>query len=270
LPREDGDAAALVEKALRRDGVKLLLGCKVLAVERQGAEKVLRLECGGPRELRVDEILVGTGRQPNVEGLNLGAASVAYDMREGVHVNDRLRTSNRRVYAAGDVCSRFKFTHAADAMARIVIRNALFLGRAKASALTIPWCTYTDPEVAHVGLYEAEARRRGYEVTTFTQELAHVDRAILDGETEGFVKVHVKAGGDRILGGTIVARHAGEMISELTLAMVGGLGLGTLARTIHPYSTQAEAIKKTGDAYYRTRLTSFVKWLFAKWLSWTR
>ncbi len=270
LPREDRDAAALVEKALARDGVRLALGCKVLAVERQGAEKVLRVEGGGAREVRVDEILVGVGRQPNVEGLDLEAAGVDYDAKEGVHVNDRLRTSNRRVYAAGDICSRFKFTHAADAMARIVIRNALFLGRAKASALTIPWCTYTDPEVAHVGLYEHEARERGYEVKTFTQELAHVDRAILDGEAEGFVKVHVEAGGDRILGATIVARHAGEMISELTLAMVGGLGLGKLSQTIHPYPTQAEAMKKAGDAYYRTRLTPFVKWLFRKWLGWTR
>jgi pyruvate/2-oxoglutarate dehydrogenase complex dihydrolipoamide dehydrogenase (E3) component len=270
LPREDRDAAALVEKALRRDGVRLLLGCEVTRVERQGAEKVLRVECGGPQEVRADAILVGAGRRPNVEGLGLEAAGVAYGAKEGVHVNDRLRTSNRRVYAAGDVCSRFKFTHAADAMARLVIRNALFLGRAKASALTIPWCTYTDPEVAHVGLYEEEARARGYDVRTFTQELSGVDRAVLDGETEGFVKVHVKAGRGRLLGATAVARHAGEMVSELTLALAQGLGLGALADTIHPYPTQAEAIKKAGDAYNRTRLTPFVKWLLGKWLSWTR
>src|SRR5262249_22692052 len=189
LPREDRDAATLVEKAMGHDGVKLLLGCRVLGVEKHGAEKVVRLECGGPRELRVDEILVGVGRQPNVEGLDLESAGVAYDAREGVHVNDRLRTSNRRVYAAGDICSRFKFTHAADAMARLVLRNALFLGRARAGALTIPWCTYTDPEVAHVGLYEHEARARGYQVQTFTEPLGQVDRAILDGETDGCARV---------------------------------------------------------------------------------
>jgi pyruvate/2-oxoglutarate dehydrogenase complex dihydrolipoamide dehydrogenase (E3) component len=205
-----------------------------------------------------------------VEGLNLEAVGVRYDRRVGVSVNDRLRTSNRKIYAAGDICSRFKFTHAADAMARIVIQNALFKGRAKASALTIPWCTYTAPEVAHVGLYEHEAKDRGIAFRTFTQELGEVDRAVLDGEDEGFVKVLIGPRGDKILGATIVAAHAGDMISELTLAMVGGLGLGTIAKTIHPYPTQAEAIKKIGDAYNRTRLTPTVKWLFEKWLAWTR
>jgi pyruvate/2-oxoglutarate dehydrogenase complex dihydrolipoamide dehydrogenase (E3) component len=271
MPREDSDAAAVVERAMRRDGVRLVLGCQVRAVEQQGGDKVIRLEAAEcASELRVDEILVGVGRKPNVEGLDLEAAGVAYDPKEGVKVSDRLRTTNRRIFAAGDICSRFKFTHAADAMARIVIRNALFLGRARASALTIPWCTYTDPEIAHVGLSERQAQERGIVVTTFTQEMGDVDRAVLDGDTEGFVKIHVKKGGDKILGATVVARHAGEMISELTLAMVGGLGLGALAQTIHPYPTQAEAIKKAGDAYYRTRLTPFVKWLFGKWLSWTR
>jgi pyruvate/2-oxoglutarate dehydrogenase complex dihydrolipoamide dehydrogenase (E3) component len=195
---------------------------------------------------------------------------VRHDQRDGVAVNDRLQTTNRNIYAAGDVCSRFKFTHAADAMARIVLQNALFQGRARASALTIPWCTYTDPEIAHVGLYEHEAKQRGIAFRTFTQELAAVDRAILDGEDEGFVKVLVSPKGGKILGATIVAAHAGDMISELTLAMVGRLGLGTIARTIHPYPTQAEAIKQVGDAYNRTRLTPTVQWLFGKWLAWSR
>ena len=195
---------------------------------------------------------------------------VEYDQREGIKVSDQLRTTNARIFAAGDICSRFKFTHAADAMARIVIQNSLFMGRAKASSLIMPWCTYTDPEIAHVGLYEHEAKERGIPYRTFTQELDDVDRAILDGEDDGFVKVLVTPKGDKILGATIVAAHAGEMISEITLAMVGGLGLGAIARTIHPYPTQAEAIKKVGDAYNRTRLTPFVKWLFGKWLSWVR
>ncbi|MCA1686220.1 MAG: FAD-dependent oxidoreductase [Planctomycetia bacterium] len=157
-----------------------------------------------------------------------------------------------------------------DALARIAIQNALFLGRAKASSLTVPWCTYTDPEIAHVGLYEHEAVDQGIPVRTFLQEFGSVDRAVIDGESEGFVKVHVRAGTDRILGATVVARHAGEMISELTLAMVGGLGLKDLARTIHPYPTQAEAFKKVGDAYSRTRLTPLVLGLFRRWLAWTR
>jgi pyruvate/2-oxoglutarate dehydrogenase complex dihydrolipoamide dehydrogenase (E3) component len=136
--------------------------------------------------------------------------------------------------------------------------------------LTIPWCTYTDPEIAHVGLYEHEAERRGIAVHSFIQSLADVDRAVLDGETDGFLKIHVRQGGDRILGATLVATHAGEMISELTLAIGAGIGLTAIARTIYPYPTQAEAIRKIADAYNRTRLTPRVKWLLGKWLEWAR
>jgi len=271
LPREDPDAAERVENALRRDGVEFILNCQIDRVEKRGREKVVHLTGGqGPQQVVVDEILIGAGRVPNVDGLNLDSAGVRHDLRDGVAVNDRLQTTNPNIYAAGDICSRFKFTHAADAMARVVLQNALFKGRARASALIIPWCTYTDPEIAHVGLYEHEARERGIAFRTFTQELAEVDRAILDGEDGGFVKVLVSARGDKILGATIVAGHAGDMISELTLAMVGGLGLRTIAQTIHPYPTQAESIKKVGDAYNRARLTPTVKWLFGKWLAWSR
>ncbi len=271
MPREDRDAAALVETALRHDGIDLLLTARVLRADKQGPDTVLHLERDGQaRELRADTVLVGVGRAPNVEGLNLEAAGVEYDAKQGVKVDDRLRTSNRRIFAAGDVCSRYKFTHAADAMARLAIQNALFFPTGRVSALIIPWCTYTDPEVAHVGLSEEEAKKQGIDVRTFVQELAHVDRAILDGEGHGFVKVHVRAGTDKIVGATIVARHAGEMISTVTLAMTAGLGLGALAKTIFPYPTQAEAIKRVADAYNRTRLTPFVKRLFEKWLAWRR
>jgi pyruvate/2-oxoglutarate dehydrogenase complex dihydrolipoamide dehydrogenase (E3) component len=187
-----------------------------------------------------------------------------------VKVNDFLQTTNPAIYAAGDVCLTHKFTHTADATARIVIQNALFKGRRKLSALTIPWCTYTDPEIAHVGMYERQARERGIGVETFFRPLNDVDRALADGEEDGFVKVHVRKGTDEIVGATIVARHAGEMISEITLAMVGKVGLKTLAGVIHPYPTQAEAIRQVGDTYNRTRLTPFVKGLFRRWLEWTR
>ena len=269
LPREDAAAATLLQKAMQRDGIQLVLGATVLRVEKNN-ERILHIETNGqPGDIRADEILVGVGRAPNVEGLNLEAAGVQFDTKEGVIVDDRLRTSNRRIFAAGDVCSRFKFTHAADAMARIAIQNALFLGRARASALTIPWCTYTDPEIAHVGLTVPEAEQQGLAVQTFEVNLAHVDRAILDGD-EGFVRIHVKRGTDRIVGATIVARHAGEMISEVTLTMTATLGLRALGKTIHPYPTQAESLKKVGDAFSRTRLTPLVKWLFSKWLKWGR
>ncbi len=270
LPHEDPEAAEIVKQSMLRDGIKLRCCGNDLRISRTVDGKRLTVDTPGEQyDIVVDEILVGVGRTPNVENLGLETASVQYD-KFGVTVSDRLQTTNPRIYAAGDVCSRYKFTHAADAMARIVIQNSLFLGRVKASALIIPWCTYTDPEIAHVGLYEKQAEAKGIPIQTFLTPLNEVDRAVLDGETEGFVKVHVRKGTDEIVGATVVARHAGEMLSELTVAMVGRLGLKTLAKTIHPYPTQAEAWKKTADAFNRTRLTPFVKSMFQKWLTWTR
>src|SRR5215470_14528135 len=271
LIREDPDAAALVGASLSRDGVEFLTGAKIERVERVGDERVIHYERGGePGRAVVDQLLVAVGRAPNVDGLGLDVVGVAYDRSTGVRVDDHLRTTNRRIYAAGDVCSRLQFTHNSDFQARLVIQNALFFGRARASALMIPRATYTDPEVAHVGLDPRTAAERSIAIRTFVQDLAEVDRAVLDGASDGFVKIHVRAGSDTILGATAVARHAGEMISELTLAIVHKVGLGRIASTIHPYPTQAEAIRKLGDAYNRTRLTPFVKELFARWLRFTR
>jgi pyruvate/2-oxoglutarate dehydrogenase complex dihydrolipoamide dehydrogenase (E3) component len=269
LNREDSDAAEILQQSFLRDGIRLILNCKTRRVEKRNGSKIIHIECGGREdEIAVDEILAGTGRAPNMEGLNLEAVVVKYDKREGIEVNEHLQTTNPRIYAAGDICLKYKFTHTADATARIVIQNALFLGRKKQSALTIPWCTYTDPEIAHVGMYERDAQEKGIAVDTFVKALDDVDRAIVDGEEEGFVKIHVKRGTDKILGATIVARHAGEMLGEITLAIVGNLGLGTLANVIHTYPTQAEAIKQVADAYNRTRLTPFIKGLFTRWLAW--
>lgn len=271
LPREEPDAAEIVKQSLVREGVRLLCCGKGIELRRRGDQVFLQVESHGEvRDEPVDTLLVAVGRAPNVGGLNLEAAGVAYDEKAGVHVDDHLRTTNPRIFAAGDVCSQSKFTHAADFMARIVIRNALFKGRAKASALVIPWCTYTSPETAHVGLYPKEAEAKGIAIDTYTRELRDVDRAILDGETEGFVRVHTKKGTDQILGATIVAANAGDMISEITLAMTHGLGLKKIADSIHPYPTQAEAIRQVGDLYNRSRLTPLVKALFQKWLAWTR
>ncbi len=271
LNREDGDAAEIVQRAFLREGVRLVLSAEVLGARRDDRDKVLRFRHpGGEDEVRVDEILVGAGRAPNVEGLGLEAVGVEYDAQRGVKVDDHLRTTNPRIFAAGDICMEWKFTHAADFAARIVIQNALFFGRKRLSALHMPWCTYTDPEIAHVGLYERAAAARGIAVETYVRPLAEVDRAIADGEEDGFVKVKVKKGTDQILGATVVARHAGEMISELTLAMVAKVGLGALANVIHPYPTQAEAIRQVGDLYNRTRLTPAVKRLFNGFLALTR
>jgi len=270
LPREDRDASEIVRSAMQRDGVRLLCCGNDLKLGRDPRGVRLQLESHGKNcDVRVDQLLVAVGRAPNVEGLGLDTVGVGVDPK-GVQVNDRLQTANPRIYACGDICSSYRFTHAADFMARLVIQNALFKGRARASSLIIPWATYTSPEIAHVGLYEKDANANGIEVDTFTQEMSKVDRAILDGETEGFVRVHVRKGTDRIVGATVVAAHAGDLIAELTLAMKARLGLKTIGATIHPYPTQAEAIRRTGDLFNRTRLTPFVKKLMHRWLAWQR
>ncbi|MBO0349550.1 mercuric reductase [Phormidium pseudopriestleyi FRX01] len=260
LDREDADAAEIVQQQLLRDNLKLVLDCTLEKVETTDAGKVIHYRQNNViNTVVVDEILVGAGRTPNVDGLNLDAVGVKYDARRGVVVDDYLQTTNPRIYAAGDICMNWKFTHAADAAARIVIKNTLFspfgLGRSKLSSLVMPWVTYTDPEIAHVGLYEREAQEKGLETNTITIPFSTVDRALADGEPEGFVKILHKRGSDQILGATIVARHAGEMISEITLAIATKQGLSALSNVIHPYPTQAEAIKKAADAYRRTLLT---------------
>ncbi len=264
LDREDGDAAVIVQQQFLRENLHLILDCTLERVEKTDAGKVLHYRQGGVvKTVEVDEILVGAGRSPNIEGLNLSAVGVEFDPRHGVIVNDYLQTTNPRIYAAGDICMNWKFTHAADAAARIVIKNTLFapfgLGRSKLSSLVMPWVTYTDPEIAHVGLYEAEAQAKGLDTNTITIPFSSVDRALADGEPDGFVKILHQHGSDKILGATIVARHAGEMISEITLAMVTKQGLSALSGVIHPYPTQAEAIKKAADAYRRTLLTPRTK-----------
>jgi pyruvate/2-oxoglutarate dehydrogenase complex dihydrolipoamide dehydrogenase (E3) component len=250
LRTEDGDAAKVVEAALRRDGIEIVA------------------EIPDPRAF--DAVLAATGRQPNVEGLNLDAAGVRFETKTGVAVDDHLRTSNPRVFAAGDVCSvGYKFTHAADAMARLAIRNALFPTKGRVSALTIPWCTYTDPEVGRVGLNEQEVSGSGVAVDVFRHEFPNIDRGAADG-AEGFVKVLTGKGTDRIVGATVVGPHAGELVGTLSVAMTNGVGLKKLAGTVFPYPTYTEAVKKVADQYNRTRLTPRAKWLLGAWLRWFR
>lgn len=270
LPREDPEAAAFVVSAMERDGVRFMVGTTVAEVTRRGevAELLLRSDAGEAR-LEVDAILVAAGRVPNVEGLGLETAGVRSDARTGVHVDDRLRTGNPRIYAAGDVCSAYRFTHAADAMARIVIRNALFFGRARVSRLVMPWCTYTDPEIATVGRSEQDAHAAGIRTETVTIQLGTVDRAILDGD-DGMLRIVLRRGTDRIIGATLVSRHAGETISQLTTAITNGIGLRKLSDVIHPYPTQAECIRRAADAYNRARLTPRVQAMFRRLLAWRR
>jgi len=275
MPNEDRDAAEIVEQRMLRDGVKLLCCGKDLKVEEADAGKRLTVDSHGQQyDVTVDEIVVGVGRTPNVEGLGLEAAGVEYD-KNGVKVNARLQTTNPKIFAAGDICSRYKFTHAADAMAQIVIQNALFphpfgLAYASVESLIMPWCTFTEPEVAHVGMYEQEAKAKGLEVETYTYKLDEVDRAILDGEDEGFARVHIQKGTEKILGATIVAAHAGDMISEFSVLMKAGAGAKTMAGTIHPYPTQAEVNKKVINLWRKAHFTPRTKNLLMKLFTWMR
>jgi pyruvate/2-oxoglutarate dehydrogenase complex dihydrolipoamide dehydrogenase (E3) component len=272
LPRDDAEASRVVLDALRRDGVEFVGGATLTGVERGGEGDegvVVRFRRGGGEHaVAGDRLLVAAGRAPNVEGLDLDAAGVRRGPR-GVEVDDRLRTSNRRVYAVGDIASPLQFTHAADAQARLVVRNALFFGRGRASDLLIPWCTYTSPEVAHVGIAPDEAAARD-DVETLAVPLAEIDRARLDGETQGFLRVHLRRGSDTILGATVVAEHAGEWISQVTQAMVTGTGLETLSGVVFPYPTQAEALRRAADALRRRRLTPRARRAFEVFFRLTR
>ena len=275
LPNEDRDASQLVEQELIKDGVTLLCCGKDLQVSRSDQGKRLAVDSHGQRyDVMVDDILVGAGRTPNVEGFGLETAGVKFDAK-GVSVNGRLQTSNPKVFAAGDSCSRFKFTHAADAMAQIVVQNALFphpfgLGYASADKLLIPWCTYTDPEIAHVGMYEKEAIAKGIGVETYTFKLEEVDRAILDGQENGFARIHLRKGTDKILGATIVAAHAGDLINEFTVVMNAGRGARTIAGTIHPYPTQAEVNKKAVNLWRKAHFSPATKSKLTRLFTWMR
>eukprot|EP01104_Vermistella_antarctica_P021599 TRINITY_DN988_c0_g1_i1.p1 TRINITY_DN988_c0_g1~~TRINITY_DN988_c0_g1_i1.p1 ORF type:complete len:672 (+),score=140.94 TRINITY_DN988_c0_g1_i1:183-2198(+) len=279
MAREDADAAKIVEESMVKDGVILHPRTSYDNVSYSADTKTFHVNISvkpsadssatSPTELAIDadQLLISVGRSPNVQNLGLEDAGVKYDARTGVHVSNTLFTSNGDILACGDVCTRYKFTHVADFQARIVIRNALFFGRTPATDLTIPWATYTQPEVGHVGLYEQDCEDRKIKYTVYEKTFEEIDRAILDGEEGGMVKVLVKEGTDKIIGATIVAKHAGDMISEITVAMQAGMGLGALAAVIHPYPTQADAIRKLGDDYNRTRLTPMLKVLFRKFLA---
>lgn len=262
LTREDSEAAAIVQKQFVTDGVNLELNSKEMELSQNsdGSIKVKVEQDGVVKEVEVDQLLIAVGRAPNIDKLNLESVNVKYNAR-GVDVNDHLQTSNSKIFAAGDVCSKFQFTHAADFQARAVIQNALFavgpIGKKKASDLIIPWATYTSPEIAHVGMYPEQAKESGVEIDTYVQTFEHVDRAILESKDEGFVKVHTRKGTDKIVGATIVAENAGDLISEITVAMTNGVGLSGIAASIHPYPTQADAIRKLGDQFNKTKLTPF-------------
>src|SRR5438105_757922 len=276
LPREDRDVAEFLERRLINEGVRIIKNADAHSVATSGAGKValelLDRQSGrlAERTFFADALLVAIGRTPNFQSLDLKSVGIDVSQR-GVRVNDYLQTSQRHIYAVGDVIGPFLFTHMADAQARVVVRNIVvpfqFL-RQKMNYSVVPWCTYVDPEVAHVGLGEKEAKQKNVDYDLFVVPLEDVDRAVVESEEAGFAKVLTAKGSDKILGATIVAPHAGDLLHEFVLAMKAGVGLGTIASTIHAYPTFAELARKAGDKYNKTRLTPRAKkvftWLYAR------
>ncbi|HVA15319.1 MAG TPA: mercuric reductase [Stellaceae bacterium] len=250
LPREERDAAELLSWSMARDGVIIRLNTTVIGAHMDSGVKMLdTIDYQAKGVVPADEILVSIGRVPHVEKLCLERAGIAYDREDGVKVDDFLRTTNHDVYAAGDVCMSHKFTNVAEASARMAVHNAFKSEQSGRSHLTIPWCTFCDPEIAHVGLQVWEARERSIPVKTFTVMMQDVDRAIIDRQGDGFVKIHVKEGTDKILGATIVASRASEMINEMSVVMSAGIGMRDLADVLHIYPAQSEAIRMAAVAY---------------------
>ncbi len=266
LFREDADLGAVLEASLVADGVSVMTGASIRRVRSSKKGKSLEIEtAAGTKTIEVDEILVAAGRRPNVEGLGLEEAGVEATPK-GIRVDERLRATVPGVWAVGDVAGSYQFTHAANWMARVVLRNILFPGSAKVDWSTTPWCVFTDPEVARVGISEEEAQAKGIEIDVYRHPFSELDRAICERSTEGFAKAIVARGTDRILGGAIVGAHAGELIHEIALAKRHRIGLSGLSfgKTIHAYPTWSEVVSRLGDAYMKTRLTPNAKKI-AKW-----
>jgi len=270
LPREDPEAAAIVRAALEKDGIHFELGARMSRVAMEDGAKVVSYDRDGQEgKVASTELLLAMGRAANVDGLGLDAAGVTFD-RRGVTVDDSLRSSNARIFAAGDVAGSYQFTHAADAMARLVIRNAFFFGRGKISALTMPWSTYTDPEVAHVGLYEFEAEKAGMALECLRMDFSEIDRSILEGETEGFAKVIFEQKTGRLRGATVVGAHAGELLGEMLVAVSKRIKVSELSSIIHPYPTAVSIWGRLGDKASGARLTPGVARLLKRIIGWRR
>jgi pyruvate/2-oxoglutarate dehydrogenase complex dihydrolipoamide dehydrogenase (E3) component len=250
LPLEERDAAELLSRSMARDGVDIRLNTSVVGARMQDGAKLLHAVSDAVKStITADEIILSIGRVPNIDGIGLDRASIAFTPDEGIAVDDFLCTTNADVYAAGDACTAHRFANVAEASACLAVDNALSGKMRRQSELTVPWCTYCDPEIAHIGMQVWEAREQSIPIKTYTVMMQDVDRAIIDGQDEGFVKLHIREGTDRILGATIVSSRASEMINEVSVAMSAGMGLCDLARVLHTYPAQSEAIRMAAIAY---------------------
>ncbi len=263
LFRDDEELAAMLQARLEEEGVRYALNANVSSVRQQdGGGIEVRIEKDPPEEplvLQGDALLVATGRQPNVAALNLEAAGVAYDAR-GVQVNNRCRTSRSGIYAAGDVTERFAFTHMSEHMAKVAVMNALLKAPAKIDAAHLPWTTYADPELAHVGATESALRASGKKFETLRFPYDRIDRAITDREDDGLIKIHARPRDGKILGASILGARGGDLICELALAMRRGVSLRHISDTIHPYPSYGLGVRRAADQWYIKRYSpAFVR-----------
>ena len=264
LPREDSDLKEYVQKAFVEDGIQFRFKAQLKKVNHGASSHTVTFEYQGKEEtLECDGIFVAVGRKPNTAGLDLEKAGIATH-KGGIVINSYCQTSLPHVYACGDVAGPYQFTHFADYQARLILRNALFPGKAKADYRVVPWCTYTDPELARVGLSQTEAQQKNISHDVFTYDLSDLDRAVCDGQGQGMVKVVTQKGKDKILGAAIVGFHAGDLLQEFVFAMKNNLGLKSISQTIHPYPTMSEATRRVSDLWMKSKLTPTLSKLF-KW-----
>jgi pyruvate/2-oxoglutarate dehydrogenase complex dihydrolipoamide dehydrogenase (E3) component len=255
LANDDPELAALLQERLVEEGVSFIANSELLRVEKaEGGGRRLSIEQpSGESHLHVDQLLVATGRRSNTASLNLSAADVE-ENRRGVVVDKHLRTTNRRIYACGDVCGPYQFTHMAEYQAGIVISNALFRFPKSVDYNLVPWVTYTDPELAAVGLSEQQARAQGLDVEVLRFPFRNIDRAVIDGESVGMTKFVVRKG--KILGATILGPGAGELLHEIVLAMKSGSSIRTISDVIHAYPTLSQIHRRTVNTHYSDKLFS--------------
>lgn len=250
LTNDDEEAAVVLQRILEADGIRLVLGARITSVQKSGVRIILTRENG--TEISGDALLVATGRSPNVDGLELDAAGIDYS-RKGIRVDDRCRTSASNVYAVGDVTGRYAFTHMAEHMAKTAVMNALLKIPTKIDTRRVPWVTYTDPEVAHVGATLAELREEGRRFETHRFPYDRLDRAATEGTRDGFITLYARKWSGKILGASIVGARAGDMISEVALAMRNGVSVRRIADTIHPYPSYGLGVRRAADQWYLRR-----------------
>lgn len=270
-PKEDPDVAEVLAKRLRREGVSILDGARATKVEVVGGEKLVTVKQkeGAETTVVVDEILVATGRRPNIEELNLDSVGIAFTPK-GILTDEYCRTNVPGVWAIGDVAGPYLFTHWAGYQAKVVIRNTLFPGKAPCDYDNLPWTTFTEPEIAHVGLNETQAKEKGLPHRVFTAPFHHNDRAVCDGDFEDYFAKVIADPKGKILGATIVHPHAGDLLAELVLAKRWGLTLDKLYDTIHAYPTLSEISGALGGAYMKTKLSPLMKERLARAYRWLR